>query len=287
VGQADSALPSAALGGDTIDVGSVPPARGGYAPVAPAGHPADGWTDREEEPFDVLDQVDPAGGYPDPATGETDIDEDGARRHRLMVIGLPLLALIVVIALAWWVGSTLLNVTGSVDQVQGSTPSVSAPADGSANPSTPAGAPVAIASADVFDPGGDGQPENNSDVPLAYDGDAATAWSTVTYRGSPAFGNLKDGVGLRLDLGSSQALSGVTLTTTRPGATVEIRTSDAAGTDLDSFTPVADGTLKDSTDLAFGEPVNARYVLVWITRLVSAQDGFSADIAEITVHAAG
>jgi hypothetical protein len=290
VGTSDTALSSAALGGDTIDAGSVAPAGGAYAgtPAAfPASsRPADGWTDREDEPFDVLDD-DPAGGWADPPTGETDVDEDGARRHRMVVIGLPLLALIVVIALAWWVGSTLLDVTDSVDQTEGSTPSVSAPADGSANPSTPPGQPVAIASADIFDPGGDGQPENTPDVPLAYDGNAATAWSTLTYRGSPAFGNLKDGVGVLLDLGSPQALSGVTLTTARPGATVEIRTGDEAGTSLDAFAVAAHGTLDDSTDLAFDEPVTARYVLVWITGLVQTDDGFSAEISEITVNAAG
>ncbi len=49
------------------------------------------------------------------------------------------------------------------------------------------------------------------------------------YRGSPAFGNLKDGVGLLLDLGAAQELAGVTLTSTAPGATVEIRTGDTAG----------------------------------------------------------
>ena len=53
----------------------------------------------------------------------------------------------------------------------------------------------------MFDPEGDGEPENDSDVPLAFDGDPSTAWSTLEYRGSPDFGNLKDGVGLLLDLG--------------------------------------------------------------------------------------
>jgi hypothetical protein len=285
VGRSDTALSSTALGGDTIDAGSVAPAVGAYAGTT-AGRPADGWADRDES-FHVLDEDDPAGGYAGPPTGETDVDEDAARRHRLMVIGLPLLALLVVIALAWWVASTLLDATGSIDQVGGSTPSVSAPAGGSSEPATPAGSPVAITSADVFDPGGDGQPENNPDVPLAYDGDAATSWSTLTYRGSPAFGNLKDGVGVLLDLGSPQALSGVTLTTPRPGATVEIRTGDEPGTSLDSFAVAADGTLEDSTDLAFDEPVTAQFVLVWITGLVPAEDGFSADISEITVNAAG
>jgi hypothetical protein len=146
---------------------------------------------------------------------------------------------------------------------------------------------VAIASGDVFDPQGDGDPDNAGDVALAFDGDTATSWSTYEYRGSPAFGNLKDGVGLLLDLGSAQNLAAVTLTTTAPGATVEIRTGDSADGDLDDFAVAADGELQDETELAFDEAVEARYVLVWITGLVSSENGFSADIAEVTVQTAG
>jgi hypothetical protein len=287
VTSADTALSPAALGGDTIDASRVGP----YAvpPVRRHGAPdRDGWGDADE-PFDVLAADEGYGSYDGPPTGETDKDEDGARRHRLVVIGLPLLALIVVIALAWWVGSTLLDVTGPVDEDQGSTPSVSAPADASQAPGSTAaaGAPVGIVDAEVFDPLGDGEPENDQDVELAYDDDPSTAWSTLEYRGSPAFGNLKDGVGLLLDLGDAEALSGVTISTTAPGATVEIRTADEPADELDGFEPAADGTLEDSTELAFDEPVTARFVLVWITGLVRSADGFSAAIGEVTVHAAG
>ena len=286
VTSADTALSSAALGGDTIDAGRVGPHA--VPPARRHGADHDGWGD-PDEPFDVLAAHEGHGGYGGPSTGETDIDEDGARRHRLVVIGLPLLALVVVVALAWWVGSTLLDVTGSVDETQGSTPSVSAPADASQAPGStvPAGAPVAIVDGEVFDPLGDGEPENDQDVELAYDDDPSTGWSTLEYRGSPAFGNLKDGVGLLLDLGDAEALSGVTISTTAPGATVEIRTADKPADELNGFDPAADGTLEDSTELTFDEPVTARFVLVWITGLVRSDDGFSAAISEVTVHAAG
>ena len=290
VTRSDSALPSTALGGDTIDAGRVAPRRGAYAvpPVAPSAGPSatqeQPWVDAEGS-FGVLPADE---GYGGPVTGETDIDEDGARRHRLVVIGLPLLALLVVIALAWWVGSTLLDVTDSVDQVQGSTPSVSAPAGSSQAPaSAAAGAAIPIVTASVFDPLGDGEPENDTKVPLAYDGDPSTAWSTVEYRGSPKFGNLKDGVGLLLDLGASKSLSGVTIASIAPGATVEIRTADKPAETLDGFRPAADAALDKSTDLTFDKPVTARFVLVWVTGLVPSDNGFSADIAEVAVHAAG
>jgi eukaryotic-like serine/threonine-protein kinase len=284
VGQGDTALSPTVLGDDTMDAGRVTP--GGYAvpPVAPSRRhhaPQDrAWADDESFAAFADD------GYDGPGTGSTDTVDD-ARRHRLMVIGLPLLALIVVIGLAWWVGSTLLTVTQSVEDVQGSTPTASVPAAESNPPNTPAGAAVPIVGAAVFDPFGDGQPENDRAVRQAYDNDPSTSWSTLEYRGSPAFGNLKDGVGLLLDLGQAQALSGVTVSSTVPGATVEIRTADEPANDLDGFTRAAEGTVRNGTDLRFDEPVTARYVLVWITGLVESDGGFSADISEVAVQAAG
>ncbi|UOY00573.1 hypothetical protein [Blastococcus sp. PRF04-17] len=289
-------LPPAALGGDTIAAGTVPPAAGAYAAGAGprATDPAptrDVWADQYDEgSFGVLHD-----GYADQPTGETDIEEDeedGARRHRFVVIGLPLIALAVVVALAVWLGKSVLSVAGNVDEVQGSTPtggtSAGAPAEQPDAAPPAAGAPIVVAGADVFDPGGDGEPENDSRVPQALDGDPSTAWSTLTYRGSPAFGNLKDGVGLLLDLGGTQQVSAVALTSTTPGATVEIRVAEQPGAELDSFTPVADGTIEEpGQQFAFAEAASARYVLVWITGLVPAQDGFAADLAEVEVLAAG
>jgi hypothetical protein len=261
--QADTALPAGALGGDTIDAGTVAPRAGAYAVsrggAGTATGPSDAWSEDE--------------------------DVDGASRHKLVVVGLPLLALALVIALAWWIGS-LLSVSGDVGG-QGSAPSASAPAPNTSAAQTPAGAALPVAHAAVFDPYGDGEPENDRDVPKAIDGDPATAWSTLVYRGSPAFGNLKPGVGLLLDLGGKKSVAAVTVNSTTPGATVEIRTGDAVATDLKAFTPAADGIVKGNTDFAFDKPVTARYVLVWTTGLVAGPEGFSADIAEVTVQSAG
>lgn len=73
----------------------------------------------------------------------------------------------------------------------------------------------------------------------------------------------------------------------RPGATVEIRTADTRADDLDGYEQVASGTLQESSDLRFDEPVQARYVLLWITGLVESGDGFTGEIGEVTVQAAG
>ncbi|MGY1886366.1 hypothetical protein ACI799_13820 [Blastococcus sp. SYSU DS0753] len=247
----------------------------------------------DDEPFgvlepDVMSDQDP---YADPV--DLDDDEDDARKHRLVVVGLPLLALLVVIALAWWFGSSVLSVTDSVEsEIDGTTPPASsAPvADGGAEGDDPGSAPgpvATIAAAQVFDPFGDGEPENDRAVPLSYDDDPATTWSTLNYRGSPAFGNLKPGVGVLYDLGGAEDLSGVTIQTALPGATVEVRTAETAGAALDDFAVAANGTLEQTTDLAFDDPVTARYVLVWLTGLVDSPDGFSAQLAEVEIRTAG
>jgi hypothetical protein len=288
VTQADAALSAGALGGDTIDAGTVAPRAGAYAASRGAAGgpptPADAWSEEEDEPFGVLAD-DAARGY-DYDDDRLPDDEDGASRRKLVVVGLPLLALVLVIALAWWIGSALLSVSADVDG-QGSTPTASAPAEDTAANQAPAGEAIPVAGATVFDPFGDGEAENDQDTPLTIDDDPATAWSTLTYRGSPAFGNLKPGVGLLLDLGDTQSVAAVTVTSTTPGATVEIRTADAPADDLDGFTAVADGTVESETEFAFDEPVTAQYVLVWITGLVDGPDGFKAEIAEVTVQAAG
>jgi putative peptidoglycan lipid II flippase len=109
----------------------------------------------------------------------------------------------------------------------------------------------------------------------------------VTYRGSAAFGNLKPGVGVLLDLGGEQTLAGVTVQTSTPGTTVEIRTGAGPDDALDAFAVSASGALTGQDDLTFTAPVTTGYVLVWVTGLVPADDGFAAELTELTVTAAG
>jgi serine/threonine protein kinase len=308
-------VPPAVVGGDTINASTVAPVAGAYAAVpvppptsrvdvpAPPQPVASTYDDvyaddnYDDEPFGVLSdreldeyQQGPyTGPYTDggPLTEET---ETSTPRRRLLVIGLPLLALAVVIGLALWIGNTLLSVTGSVDDNVGSTPSgggASSSAPASEEETTAAGEPVQPTAAQVFDPFGDGEPENDGDVPLSFDGDPATAWSTLNYRGSAAFGNLKPGVGVVYDLGSEQQLAGVTVTSTTSGAAVEIRTGDSADGQLDDYATAGSGTVDGTAEFTFDEPATARYVLVWVTGLVEGDDGFSADLAEVSILPAG
>ena len=225
-----------------------------------------------------------------PLDAYDDEDERPARsaRRRVAVVGLPLMALAVVIALAWWVGTNVLSVAQLRDTGDAApAPTAAATSSTAPTPEPPPVTPLAVTGATVFDPGGDGASENDDEVPLSFDGDPATSWTTVTYRGSPAFGGLKDGVGVVYDLGSEQALSGVTVTTQQPGLGVEVRLGGAPGGALDSFAPAASGVLTGTDTLAFAEPATTRYVLVWLTALVADEGGFTGSLAEVVPVAAG
>ncbi len=281
--------------GDTVAVSLPPPAGASAFPAGPVHHDAHAddahpddvafgvLGDDDVADDDYLDELDDGS----PRT-ESELTAPTARR-RMIVAGTAVLALAVVVALAWWFGSSVLCVAGFYDDVEGSTPTgtASAPASSSAAESSPAaGGPVAVEDATVFDPGGDGAPENNDEVPLSFDGDPATAWPTLTYQGSPAFGNLKDGVGVVYDLGSERELVGATLESTMPGSTVEIHAASGPEGALEDWPLLAEGTLEESTEFGFEEPATTRYVLVWITGLVESEGGFKADIAEVTLQAA-
>ncbi len=256
---------------------------GAYPPLDARGLPPVPGRRDEDDGDDLLplsDDADDDGARPrDGGAGD-------ARRRRLLVVGLPVAALVVVIALAIWLGNVISpdDLTGDQAPVPSAPASSAPPAQGTAGPGD-SPAPT-ITGATVYNPLGDGEPENPDEVPLSFDGDPSTGWSTVNYRGSPAFGNLKDGVGVLYDLGSEQALTGLGVTGTA-GATAEVRVGDQPDGDLDSYRVVASGELGDPADLSFDEPVTTRYVLLWLTGLAPTDGGFSAEVAEVTLTPAG
>jgi hypothetical protein len=163
-----------------------------------------------------------------------------------------------------------------------------APAGGDvAGPST---APVDLARVAVrdFDPEGDGQ-ERPGSVANAHDGDPSTAWETERYD-SAAFGGLKDGVGLLLDLGVPTGVRRVELALTRPGVTVELRAAPTPSPDVAAYRVLARaradaGEDGDGRRLVLAPPAGTteRYLLVWLTALAPDDGRFSAGITDLAV----
>ena len=149
--------------------------------------------------------------------------------------------------------------------------------------------PVKIVTGTEFDPEGDDGTENTDQVPRAYDGDPATKWETVTYRGNSKFGNLKDGVGLIVDLGETRDVRTVTLQLDA-GADLEIRVpaegnpSEPPKDSADQWRVVAsEKKAGKDTEIVLEKPVASRFVMVYFTNLPAAPGGYQGGIYEVVV----
>lgn len=144
----------------------------------------------------------------------------------------------------------------------------------------------AIQEAVEFDPAKPGGSQNPEAVPNAFDGDPETFWHTSNFYGYSKFGNLKEGLGLILDLGEPKPVD--TLTVSTVGATqLEFRVAGpdvtTRPTSLADFQLLAQGGGESHT-LTAEEPVTTRFVLVWLTDLPQGSDGnYRGRVSEITV----
>ncbi|MEW2082119.1 protein kinase family protein [Streptomyces sp. NPDC005283] len=157
---------------------------------------------------------------------------------------------------------------------------------GEKNAAPASGKPVAIAGARDFDPFGD-HSEKPAGIKDSYDGDPATYWTTDGYFQSGDFGRLKPGVGIILDLRKVQQVGTVDVSFLGGDTSVELRAAseDASSepTTLDGFKKVANGS-GSNVSLKPGEPVRARYVLVWLTKLPQSGEGnFRGKVSEIKI----
>jgi hypothetical protein len=166
----------------------------------------------------------------------------------------------------------------------------------SARPSTSAVAvltPLSAHGFDVYDTTGQDGNENDSQAPLAIDGNPQTAWHTLFYENNPRFGGLKKGTGLILDMAKPVRLSTVeVLFGPTAGADVQIEVGNN-GTlspgSLSAFTTVARANDVPGGDYTFHATGTAagRYVLIWFTKLPpqpQSQRNFEAEIFNINVR---
>ncbi len=139
-------------------------------------------------------------------------------------------------------------------------------------------------SAEPFNPYGTG-PENSQLAPLAIDTRLATAWTTQWYE-TANFGGLKPGTGLLLDMGRAVTVTRVRLLLgSARGADVQLRAGTVA-TSLNDLPPVSHATgVGGAVLLRLRRPVNARYLLIWFTRLPPDTSGtFQASIYNVRLE---
>jgi hypothetical protein len=139
--------------------------------------------------------------------------------------------------------------------------------------------PPAITS---FDPEGDGQ-ENPGAVGLAVDADPGTQWSTESYR-TAAFGGLKQGVGLLLDLRHPTSVDAAQLLLSARGSTVELHAGNRLPHQVTDLPVVARRTdAPVAFRLPLAHPTKARYWLLWCTTLPRGGTGYRLGVAELAL----
>lgn len=192
--------------------------------------------------------------------------------------------LIVALALAsWQLADVLINHDGRNGD---SGNSAAQPGGvGGSGGSRGGGKPVEIESARDFDPYGTGS-ESPSSVHAAYDSDPSSYWETKWYT-SEVFGNLKEGVGLILDLGEAKRVGSVKVSLVGGTDVTAMATpQDAVSmpTELAGFEEF-DAARGTNLTLKPTKPVVTQYVLLWLTEIPpSAEGNFRGKISDIEIR---
>ncbi|MFA1546347.1 protein kinase family protein [Actinomadura chokoriensis] len=196
------------------------------------------------------------------------------------LLGVAAAALTVIVGIGAWA----LSSSGSKDD-PGTNNSVD-PKKSSAPPS-PSAASLNIQSAEGVDPVGDDGGEGKEKGRLAVDGKSGTTWRSSYYT-SADFGRLKNGLGLRLDMGKTVDISQVKAQlpgAASGGAAIQLKIGDTPDPNAMQKvqTTVTQGA--GATTFQLDRPHAGRYVLLWFTKLSRGSDGqFRAEVSEVSVH---
>lgn len=212
---------------------------------------------------------------------ERDDWEERTSRHwlRLPLVILLLAAVAAVVAVIFTIGG------GKDTKSPGATGSPS-PSASSTAPTR--GQPVKIVAVKDLDPFGSPPEENPAEAKNAIDGNPATTWQTLTYRGRPDLGGLKPGVGLMVDLGSIQNVGSVAVNLVGTPTNLVLYaapTSSGAPSGIEGLTKIA-SRKQAGTQVVLKptSPVRTRYVVVWLTSLPPVSGGFRGEISDIAVR---
>jgi hypothetical protein len=222
---------------------------------------------------------------PAPLVPAQPLTRDESKTALAIVAGFLILALVIGLWGVSRIGSkTNLDFGGlpgdsaSKNPTAAATPSASG--SEAASPSATSGESLQVLAADGYDPEGDGR-ENGTLAPRVFDGDPKTSWQSEGYA-SAAFGGLKKGVGVSVDLGPNVAARTVTLTLNN---TADVSVYIGAEKSLKGATKVGE---KDGANGTVRFPVKAgtqgQYVIVWFTQLTPDDKGrFRAILGEVEV----
>ncbi|NAZ81845.1 hypothetical protein GTR02_08430 [Kineococcus sp. R8] len=130
----------------------------------------------------------------------------------------------------------------------------------------------------ALDPEGDG--DSPGGVERTVDGDLASSWSSERYT-SAAFGGLKSGIGLLVDLGADVDVTSVVLDDAGEGGRVELRNAPAGG--YEGSVTIAEAPAGGRQTLTPAAPVRTRTVLLWFTELPSTDGQARVTVSELQV----
>ena len=196
------------------------------------------------------------------------------------VLALVGVVVVVGIVLALWQLSRI-GVPQPVGAGRPVTASAPAPTTAAPAPTTaaaPVAGPVPVVAVSALDPEGGG--ESTETAVLVTDGDPATTWQSQRYN-SPAFGGLKSGIGLLLDLGVDTQVTSVAVTMPGEGGSLELRT--APGPAVDGSVVVAAAAASGGQVLTPPAPVTTRYLVLWFTQLATVDGVDRVGVSEVQV----
>jgi hypothetical protein len=222
------------------------------------------------------------GGQPAPYQGQGP-ERRGTSRALMTVV--VVLVLVVIAAVVWVVGFRTSPTQTAGNGGSGGSGTAHSKTGHTVAPTAAVLKPAGVTS---FNPLSN-TPGNTEDPTLANNAieGNGTPWATSDYFGSPAFGGLKTGTGLLIDMGKSVKLSQVTVQF-GPGVTkAEIYLGNSGPSLATSSTALSEFTAVSSMASATGKHTfqvssnaTGRYVLIWLTSLPVAQNPSASIVSQ-------
>ncbi|RNI19642.1 hypothetical protein [Flexivirga caeni] len=232
-------------------------------------------------PVDPVDDYDPSFTELEPPVpglgGDFEPDRKSSR------LALVLIVLLVLVAMVF----AAVGLRGIGRSSASSHPSTHAPAPSSSgaharsSSAKPAPAPklIPIAAISAYGVGGG---QYTGYASLATDSSPDTYWRTFIYR-TANFGGLTNGTGLLLNLGSTQAVKSLKITTTGGDSTIKFFLSDQIEA-VSTRTPAATATGSGTQTVDLGG-AKGKYLTIWVTSLSKQADGsFQERINDVKVY---